>query len=309
MRTHALQMSVAAFGFIALASTGQSMAQGPNCSEAVVLGLELSGALVAPVGLVGQIEQDLYDIRSMYPEVVDIVASPDWAPGSITVGFSDNGWAQYQAGTFADLDSLNGEYGMVVTYEFMSIRAVVLTSSECYHPQILAGFYSTLEGISFAEPIRGVYGDVDDITSTQVGHYTFRHVYPNCVGGLTCAHLWDFSVIAGAVSLIREYGDPSGVGDLPNRAGVELRQNYPNPFNPETSIQFALGAPAFARVNVYDLSGRIVCELFAGDLAFGEHEVVWRGRDSAGAAVASGTYVYSVAVGRTVVSKKMVMLD
>lgn len=68
---------------------------------------------------------------------------------------------------------------------------------------------------------------------------------------------------------------------------------FPNPFNPATTIAFDLARPTAVTLRVYDLAGRLVCELVAGQtLAAGRHEVPWRGRDSLGRAVASGNYLF-----------------
>lgn len=65
---------------------------------------------------------------------------------------------------------------------------------------------------------------------------------------------------------------------------------YPNPFNPSTSIALDLPRAGEVRVRMYDVRGALVRELVRGSLASGRHEVIWDGRDDAGAPVASGVY-------------------
>ncbi len=83
-----------------------------------------------------------------------------------------------------------------------------------------------------------------------------------------------------------------GVSEVPVAATValELRDNVPNPFNPATDIRFHLATDLEVRLDIHDVSGRLVKKLVAGSLAAGEHRVRWDGRDSAGRAAASGTY-------------------
>jgi len=89
---------------------------------------------------------------------------------------------------------------------------------------------------------------------------------------------------------------------------LALRGNYPNPFNPKTSIMFDLPTPGPVELSVYDVKGRLVTTLVDGDMLAGSHEVVWQGRDAAGAPVSSGVYFARVIAGGDAVSKKMLLL-
>ncbi len=64
----------------------------------------------------------------------------------------------------------------------------------------------------------------------------------------------------------------------------------PNPFNPQTALKFSLAAPCYARLRIFDLTGRCVDVLLAESLEAGEHEVTWQGRDRTGQEVSSGIY-------------------
>ncbi len=70
-----------------------------------------------------------------------------------------------------------------------------------------------------------------------------------------------------------------------------LRPCRPNPFNPTTTLTLALPRAGHVRLAVHDLRGRLVRVLLDGPLPAGEHELTWDGRDEAGRAVPSGTYV------------------
>jgi hypothetical protein len=89
----------------------------------------------------------------------------------------------------------------------------------------------------------------------------------------------------------------------------QLLQNYPNPFNPLTRIQFELGEPLGASLRVYDVSGRLVRILLAGDImGAGRHEIIWDGRDSSDRAVAAGVYFYRLTAGDYVETRRMTLI-
>ena len=79
---------------------------------------------------------------------------------------------------------------------------------------------------------------------------------------------------------------------------------YPNPFNASTVVSFELRAASFVELVVYDITGREVTVLGAGDWGLGEHEVVW---DAEG--LPSGLYFVRLTVdsGQSMVRKAMLI--
>lgn len=68
-----------------------------------------------------------------------------------------------------------------------------------------------------------------------------------------------------------------------------VAQNYPNPFNAVTRIAFDLPRAADITLRVFDIQGRRVRELAAGEFAAGRHTLNFDG-----AGLASGVYLYRV---------------
>jgi endonuclease I len=99
----------------------------------------------------------------------------------------------------------------------------------------------------------------------------------------------------------------AGVPQVPEPA-FALHQNAPNPFNPSTTISFELPQPTDVRVEIFDLSGRLVSVVAEGELPAGEHEVVWAGLDADGRAVAAGVYFCALRAGGSEGRRKMVLL-
>ncbi len=69
-----------------------------------------------------------------------------------------------------------------------------------------------------------------------------------------------------------------------------LLQNYPNPFNPSTKFRFGLPQPAHVRLEIFDVLGRRVWQQSEKPFETGFHEILWRGLDENGQALASGNY-------------------
>ncbi len=76
----------------------------------------------------------------------------------------------------------------------------------------------------------------------------------------------------------------------PAAGGDRLLQNAPNPFNPSTRIACELAAPGRIDLAVFDLAGRRVRTLAAGEFPAGRHDFVWDGRGGDGQQAASGVY-------------------
>ena len=91
-------------------------------------------------------------------------------------------------------------------------------------------------------------------------------------------------------------------------ADARLRQNYPNPFNPATTIGFQLETKSAARIEVFDVRGRFVCELLNRSMPAGAHSIDWDGRDRSGKLVGSGIYFYRLTANGHSEAKKMMLL-
>jgi hypothetical protein len=89
--------------------------------------------------------------------------------------------------------------------------------------------------------------------------------------------------------------------------------SYPNPFNPQTDLRVQLGADFLAAgkpvtVRVYDVTGALVRELFAGSPVGSELRVTWDGCDEKGRQVASSTYFGVVEAGDARMTTKLLMI-
>lgn len=103
--------------------------------------------------------------------------------------------------------------------------------------------------------------------------------------------------------------DVSAVDDIPLFAALQLETPYPNPFNPRAEIRFTLAEAGWVDLVVFDVRGRQVKTLMAGEHRDADlQRVFWDGTNDSGSAVPSGTYLFRVRAGaRSQVVKGMLV--
>jgi hypothetical protein len=87
-----------------------------------------------------------------------------------------------------------------------------------------------------------------------------------------------------------------------------LLQNFPNPFNPVTTITFDLTAAVHVRLDVFDVSGRLLATPVDAARGAGRHRVEWNGRDASGSLVPSGIYFYRMKTAGFGATRKMILV-
>jgi hypothetical protein len=83
----------------------------------------------------------------------------------------------------------------------------------------------------------------------------------------------------------------------------------PNPFNPSTRIEFTLPSAARVTLRVYDVAGRLVRTLAAGEaFGAGPNSIAWNGATESGRPAASGVYFYWIETRIGVVQGKLALV-
>lgn len=77
----------------------------------------------------------------------------------------------------------------------------------------------------------------------------------------------------------------------PETMAQGISRIYPNPFNPMVSIEYAMERAGKARLAVYDVAGRVVCELVKGKIEKGVYKKNWNATDNKGVKMGSGIYL------------------
>jgi len=100
--------------------------------------------------------------------------------------------------------------------------------------------------------------------------------------------------------------DPVGISEsYINNSTLKL-QGYPNPFTNETRIELSLDRVENVSLSVYDITGRRVATLMAGQKGAGSHSVIWNGTDSAGDELPGGMYLLRLETDSQLATSRMI---
>ncbi len=97
------------------------------------------------------------------------------------------------------------------------------------------------------------------------------------------------------------------IKELPNQ--IQLMQNRPNPFNFTTRIGYTLDNSYNVQLEIYNILGQKVKVLDNGIRDAGVHTILWNGCDDNGSPCSEGVYLYTLKVGESIKTKKMLLLD
>jgi hypothetical protein len=100
--------------------------------------------------------------------------------------------------------------------------------------------------------------------------------------------------------------------DLPGRDGsapaaLQVFAPYPNPFHDASTLAFSLPEAGPVRIDIFDVSGRLVHTIADGAMPRGAHSVAWDGQGSSGRPVGPGVYFYRLATGLETVTRRTVL--
>lgn len=99
----------------------------------------------------------------------------------------------------------------------------------------------------------------------------------------------------------------SSVDEFVAENGIKLYRNRPNPFNNTTKIGFDLPQIAKVKLQIFDINGQLIDDIFEGTLANGNHEYTWYSTDINGNLLPSGVYIAKLTVGDDVLSINMIL--
>jgi hypothetical protein len=167
-----------------------------------------------------------------------------------------------------------------------------------------------------APPSNGIFDDpvmiptdftnmnVCTLPQTDTGTYTLIVTGKEIGGFIAHSTLVYLTVLDPSEPL--DIDDDADDADLP--PGFALFQNQPNPFNPQTQLSYYLPEASQVKVDIYNVLGQKVRDLFEGHQNAGTHILIWNGRDNSGKQLSSGVYLYRLEADGFQQIKKMTLM-
>ena len=113
-----------------------------------------------------------------------------------------------------------------------------------------------------------------------------------------------FNIVMNEEASLANYDNKPPV--LPKRFYLETA--YPNPFNNSIKIDFTINNFGYVDIGIYDIKGKWILNLIGKKMNSGKHNIVWKGDDMRGNAVASGTYLVMMKFGGLIQTKKIKLI-
>ncbi len=201
-----------------------------------------------------------------------LTSSPIWESVNTFHGCQDLAWADVDGDGDEDLATVHFSNGHLRIYLNVDGQLETTPSWQYDSPAVgTALAFGDINGDSALDLIMGVSGD-------------------NCV------------------SVFYNLGSTSIKDNKALPSQISLNQNYPNPFNTETRVSFHLEKPSSAKIEIFDLQGKLVNILADDFYEAGNYGVIWNGTDAAGNSVATGVYFYRLETDRDSMTRRMVLL-
>lgn len=150
----------------------------------------------------------------------------------------------------------------------------------------------------------GVFGEVDGMLGFQLGSAAVIKLMPDGsrdtlaqgIGGLAPSFAFDGNgnlYVADLVfGQILKY---SLTSSTPEKPLIATKLNvFPNPASEQVSIEFELTREASVKLDIYDLSGRLLVSRHQGSMPSGKHILSWDGAEAAGRMAPNGTYMFRI---------------
>lgn len=177
-------------------------------TEEDMLAMEITGELLPPPDEVARITHELDLIREFEPKVASIHKFPSWEPGWLRLDINELAEPACQGNSSHEIYALIWQYlegGWPLVDCEWRWGYMDITFQAPYNTLRLADEFEALDSVDAASA-GDVYGDGDDITMNELGHYIFKRGWGDCPAGCDGKHYWEFQVDGDDVTLVQQYG-------------------------------------------------------------------------------------------------------
>ena len=188
--------------------------------------------------LIDEIAQVLGTIRSVWPEMAEVNARPEWEPGTLILRLEPSLFEAVSAalpkeGVSAPLctghpefDALNAAVGLrgveILSFEYMS--AIVISFDLREHVHSTSVSYGEIKGVIYARPdfVLGDGSDIEMLRSDGKWYAVFRKAWGDCPSGCIFSELHFFVEREGDVKRI----DPERAADIEEFAQILAERGW-----------------------------------------------------------------------------------
>ncbi|NOY88927.1 MAG: T9SS type A sorting domain-containing protein [FCB group bacterium] len=149
-----------------------------------------------------------------------------------------------------------------------------------------------------------IYGD--DKSTEQVDGVKSGQSFYLTVNGIRTEQTFTWNQTGDKIKVTNLTAKSTSNETLP--VTYSLNQNYPNPFNPTTTISFNLPQEEHAKIEIFNLLGKLVAVPYNDIAKAGLNQIEWNGKSDNGNHVASGIYFYRLTTDNYMETKKMTLL-
>ena len=190
-----------------------------------------------------------------------------------------------------------------------NLRGIIFTDQNGYYgfESILPGYYAgrprhfhyKITSPSGLELVTQCYFEVDPLTNGE-----WEENYPDLVIPLEETE----NGLVGVFDIIMN--EEASSVKVDNKHSISpnsftLDTVYPNPFNDSINIHFTINNFGYVDIGVYDLRYKWIVNLIGKQMHSGNYNIIWRGEDVTGNAVASGPYRIVMKFGSSIQTKKI----
>lgn len=252
-----------------------------------------------------------------YPDPIDYDAIPLGHNGII---YSPQGGCRVSALDLSKFMIAHSNQGSYNGYSLLEPETVELMHDIHWSGWAMGGFYKMkglhvhiTEDLIVGEMLKGHAGEAYGLLSDMYfdEEYDYGIIFVMNGGIYDYGDLVFYDVEEDIYELLYEslIQNPSMIEKSSSQSSGKLTHSaYPNPFNPNVKIRFNLPEESHLKLNIYDISGKLIKTLIDNPVESGYYSAIWRGDDENGKIVNSGVYFYQIESGKFMETRKLILL-